>query len=645
MVKAAAQQAAGHAGQEGVSLASSGRGEEKPPVLGVLGGACGEAVQAEKVVQVGVSARGRVLKRREIIGADGPEGAEAALSQRSAKQPGEDVCAVGESTVGSNVKGKKSASKLSLRGKAANRAPKSVLGGLQPAKESAAGKEGCDDAEMDVMAVSPEWRKISEQARWERRLSVLPTTLKASTSQGRFSVPHEVAEPIAVAVMTESMIHAGGGGDAAMPADEKREVSQAIDCETVRAASPEAANAERVHGGTEHAVAENATSAASSNAGSVSLVVTSAPERVEAADKAGAARTAGLQQFEDEAAAQLAAFCRSDDPSAWHAKKDALAALKASPLWQRWCAAGLTEQQLKQFVHRLKAKRVAAAGRAERQTQARQGLVASEASARASGIGITSPGDSQGRAFSEPTSTMKRSAEDACSLPPAAGTFGRQASPRVTEHSGYSSRNSGFVNGDANKAGALAGAGVPARKKKRGQHQRAVGCEAAGSAPPSCGGRGGAGTAHKGAGVVEVSSDDEMESESAAGEGGARGLQGRGDEVFELLLWMITTGDLGGGGTVFQMLGSAKGYLCKASIQFGDDDRFVCASPRLFPSPSRYEPLRVRIQGRRLNERCVRALRQVFVPVGGREGAGAVSGGSQGQHRPRAPVVGLHQHS
>ena len=84
MVKAAAQQAAGHAGQEGVSLASSGRGEEKPPVLGVLGGACGEAVQAEKVVQVGVSARGRVLKRREIIGADGPEGAEAALSQRSA---------------------------------------------------------------------------------------------------------------------------------------------------------------------------------------------------------------------------------------------------------------------------------------------------------------------------------------------------------------------------------------------------------------------------------------------------------------------------------------------------------------------------------------------------------------------------------
>ena len=63
---------------------------------------------------------------------------------------------------------------------------------------------------------------------------------------------------------------------------------------------------------------------------------------------------------------------------------------------------------------------------------------------------------------------------------------------------------------------------------------------------------------------------------------------------------LFFTGDLGGGGTVFQMLGSAKGYLCKASIQFGDDDRFVCASPLLFPSPSRYEPLRVRIQARRL---------------------------------------------
>lgn len=47
----------GHATTEGLTV----------PVVGPLGGASGEAVQPEKVVVVGASARGRVLKRREVV--------------------------------------------------------------------------------------------------------------------------------------------------------------------------------------------------------------------------------------------------------------------------------------------------------------------------------------------------------------------------------------------------------------------------------------------------------------------------------------------------------------------------------------------------------------------------------------------------
>jgi hypothetical protein len=75
--------------------------------------------------------------------------------------------------------------------------------------------------------------------------------------------------------------------------------------------------------------------------------------------------------------------------------------------------------------------------------------------------------------------------------------------------------------------------------------------------------------------VVEVSSDDEVEgidAERARDE--ASGVSDKDDELFELLLWMITVGDLGGGQTVFQMLGSPKGHLVKASILFGNDDRY-----------------------------------------------------------------------
>jgi hypothetical protein len=71
--------------------------------------------------------------------------------------------------------------------------------------------------------------------------------------------------------------------------------------------------------------------------------------------------------------------------------------------------------------------------------------------------------------------------------------------------------------------------------------------------------------------VVELSSDDEAEMSQASG---AAVAQGRGDDVFELLLWMITVGDLGGGQTVFQLLSHPKNYLIKASILFGNDDRF-----------------------------------------------------------------------
>uniref|UniRef100_A0A7S4P0S7 Uncharacterized protein n=1 Tax=Guillardia theta TaxID=55529 RepID=A0A7S4P0S7_GUITH len=69
------------------------------------------------------------------------------------------------------------------------------------------------------------------------------------------------------------------------------------------------------------------------------------------------ARSAAAQEFEKEVVAQLTAFC-GDDASKWNAKKPAIDAVKASPLWDSWSKAGLNEQQLVQFVHRLKTKRM-----------------------------------------------------------------------------------------------------------------------------------------------------------------------------------------------------------------------------------------------------------------------------------------------
>lgn len=69
-------------------------------------------------------------------------------------------------------------------------------------------------------------------------------------------------------------------------------------------------------------------------------------------------RSAAAQEFEKEVVAQLSAFCGADDASKWNAKKPAIDALKASPMWENWSKAGLNEQQLVQFVHRLKAKRM-----------------------------------------------------------------------------------------------------------------------------------------------------------------------------------------------------------------------------------------------------------------------------------------------
>lgn len=69
-------------------------------------------------------------------------------------------------------------------------------------------------------------------------------------------------------------------------------------------------------------------------------------------------RSAAAQEFEKEVISQLTAFCGADDASKWNAKKPAIDALKASPMWDSWQKAGLNEQQLVQFVHRLKAKRL-----------------------------------------------------------------------------------------------------------------------------------------------------------------------------------------------------------------------------------------------------------------------------------------------
>eukprot|EP00001_Collodictyon_triciliatum_P016922 03169_4 len=66
-------------------------------------------------------------------------------------------------------------------------------------------------------------------------------------------------------------------------------------------------------------------------------------------------RSAAAQEFEKEVVGQLTQFCGADDASKWNAKKPAIDALKASPMWDSWSKAGLNEQQLVQFVHRLKA--------------------------------------------------------------------------------------------------------------------------------------------------------------------------------------------------------------------------------------------------------------------------------------------------
>mmetsp|Transcript_42662 Transcript_42662/g.66818 ORF Transcript_42662/g.66818 Transcript_42662/m.66818 type:complete len:212 (-) Transcript_42662:270-905(-) len=67
-------------------------------------------------------------------------------------------------------------------------------------------------------------------------------------------------------------------------------------------------------------------------------------------------RSAAAQEFEKEVVAQLSQFC-GDDSAKWNAKKPAIDAVKASPMWESWSKSGLNEQQLVQFVHRLKAKR------------------------------------------------------------------------------------------------------------------------------------------------------------------------------------------------------------------------------------------------------------------------------------------------
>ncbi|KAJ1483330.1 hypothetical protein T484DRAFT_1800762 [Baffinella frigidus] len=69
-------------------------------------------------------------------------------------------------------------------------------------------------------------------------------------------------------------------------------------------------------------------------------------------------RSAAAQEFEKEVVHQLTVFC-GDDASKWNAKKPAIDAIKASPIWEtHWIKSGLNEQQLVQFVHRLKAKRM-----------------------------------------------------------------------------------------------------------------------------------------------------------------------------------------------------------------------------------------------------------------------------------------------
>jgi len=64
-------------------------------------------------------------------------------------------------------------------------------------------------------------------------------------------------------------------------------------------------------------------------------------------------RSAAAQEFEKEVIVQLTAFC-GEDSAKWNAKKPAIDAVKGSSMWESWTKAGLNEQQLVQFVHRLK---------------------------------------------------------------------------------------------------------------------------------------------------------------------------------------------------------------------------------------------------------------------------------------------------
>jgi len=123
----------------------------------------------------------------------------------------------------------------------------------------------------------------------------------------------------------------------------------------------------------------------------------------------------------------------------------------------------------------------------------------------------------------------------------------------------------------------VAGAGgffLPQTKRKRGPYKKGKPADVRVHAAGGVGGGGGAsgdGGEVAGPTVVEVSSDDEADvSQKATQHAEERAfVQARGDDVFELLLWMITVGDLGGGQTVFQLLGNSKNYLIKASILFG----------------------------------------------------------------------------
>ena len=103
--------------------------------------------------------------------------------------------------------------------------------------------------------------------------------------------------------------------------------------------------------------------------------------------------------------------------------------------------------------------------------------------------------------------------------------------------------------GDGAAAAAGGGAGVPLKRKRGPYKKKCKGASEKVAAPDVRVGGGGAGAGAGGRGqghdVVEVSSDDEADIDSQRSQGsnpggGAAGNATRGDDVFELLLWMIT---------------------------------------------------------------------------------------------------------